>query len=189
MNPAARPSAEKCLEHPWLLDHSPKAKGKLAPNLSTRLTEFRVYSRLKKVALTAIAQQMRAEDIEEMTKTVELLDANHDGMLTVEEITQGMQKHKIDLPDGFKSVLTNLDTDGSGQIDYTEFIAATLQHKQYQKEEILWAAFRTFDLNGDGEITRDELKQLLQTADDKIITDMVGEVDTDGDGAISFEEF
>ena len=46
-------------------------------------------------------------------------------------------------------------------IDYTEFLAATLSRKQYMQEDIVWSAFRVFDLDGDGQITREELAQVL----------------------------
>ena len=31
--------------------------------------------------------------------------------------------------------------------------------QQYMKEDVCWAAFRVFDRNGDGHISKDELKQ------------------------------
>jgi hypothetical protein len=41
-----------------------------------------------------------------------------------------------------RELINNIDSDGSGQIDYTEFLAATLDKKQYLKEDVCWAAFR-----------------------------------------------
>lgn len=38
-------------------------------------------------------------------------------------------------------------------VDYTEFIAASIDHKLYEQEAICRAAFRVFDLDGDGKIT------------------------------------
>lgn len=42
----------------------------------------------------------------------------------------------------------------SGVIDYTEFLAATLDKNVYQKEEACWAAFRVFDRTVMGEFRR-----------------------------------
>ena len=85
--------------------------------------------------------------------------------------------------------LKALDTDGSGSVDYTEFVAATLSARQYLKKDMLWAAFRVFDTNGSGEIDRDELKEVLHDDNVKRIDAMIKEVDLNGDGKISFEEF
>ena len=40
-----------------------------------------------------------------------------------------------------------MDTDGSGTINYTEFIAATLERSQYMKEERLFQAFKMLDVD------------------------------------------
>jgi len=54
-------------------------------------------------------------------------------------------------------VFDSIDTDKSGKIDYTEFLAATMESCVYLKEEKLYSAFRLFDKNNDGKISADEL--------------------------------
>lgn len=54
-----------------------------------------------------------------------------------------------------------MDSDGSGKIDYTEFIAATLERNIYQQEDKLFQAFKHFDKDQSGKITCDELKEAL----------------------------
>merc|ERR1719258_635107 len=66
-----------------------------------------------------------------------------------------------DIPDNLMEIMKDVDSDGSGVIDYTEFLAATVSRKAYMQEDIVWAAFRVFDLDGDGQITREELAQVL----------------------------
>jgi calcium-dependent protein kinase len=159
-------------------------------DIGSRLRSFKTVGRLKKVALTLIAQQLRDEDIEELRSTFQALDKNNDGRLTFAEIHEGMAAHKVALPGDLDALLRNIDSDGSGQIDFSEFIAATLTQKQYLKREVMWAAFRTFDLDGDGHITKAELKQVIDsTMTDEDITAMISEVDLDGDGTIGFDEF
>ena len=55
------------------------------------------------------------------------LDKNKDGTLTLEEMKEGIEELKqssidIDIEEIFKSV----DTEHSGKIDYTEFLAASM---------------------------------------------------------------
>jgi len=57
--------------------------------------------------------------------------------------------------------MKSIDTDGSGNIAYTEFIAATLEKSVYLKEEKLWSAFKAFDTDNSQTITADELKKIL----------------------------
>ena len=55
------------------------------------------------------------------------LDKNKDGTLTLEEMKEGIEELKqssidIDIEEIFKSI----DTEHSGKIDYTEFLAAPM---------------------------------------------------------------
>ena len=63
------------------------------------------------------------------------------------------------------------DLDNSGQIDYTEFIAATLDAQVYMKYENLRSAFDVFDRDGSGKIDAQEIVSILGTCEqeDEII--------------------
>lgn len=189
-DPTKRPSAERMLDHTWLTTAAAGSSGRVAKDLGTKLKSFRGASKMKKVALTLIAQQLKDDDLKELRETFIALDKNKDGTLSAAEIREGMLKAKVDLPTDLVEIMKGLDTDGSGNIDYTEFIAATISQKQYLKKEVLWAAFRVFDKDGNGIITKSELGLLLQEDKDlHMLESMVREVDLDGDGNISFEEF
>ena len=57
----------------------------------------------------------------------------------------------------------------------------------------LRAAFNQMDTNGDGTLSRDELKALLGELDaemaEAFVEEMMNKADTNGDGKIDFEEF
>lgn len=86
------------------------------------------------------------------------------------------------------------DTDNSGTINYTEFIAATLEQSLFLKEQNLRNAFKMFDINKDGKISAEEIKQILGgqktiQVDENQWEDILREVDVDGDGCVDYEEF
>ena len=51
--------------------------------------------------------------------------------------------------------------DGSGVLDYSEFLVATMDHQKYIQEDVCWSTFKTFDNDNSGHITKDELRLAL----------------------------
>ena len=84
------------------------------------------------------------------------------------------------------------DTDGSGEIDYSEFVVATINKRKLLSNEKLEAAFNLFDKDGSGSISAAEIRDVLgvgKNIDEKVWNDIITEVDGNGDGEISFTEF
>lgn len=54
-----------------------------------------------------------------------------------------------------------IDIDGNGTIDYTEFVMATMTEKNFLTNEKLQQAFNMFDKDGSGTISQDEIKEVL----------------------------
>merc|ERR1712226_925023 len=164
---------------------------RLQDNFVDNLRGFRSQNKLKKAALQIIANQLNEDQIKALRDTFMQLDGNGDGKLTVNEMKEGIQKAGLkEIPPDLQQIMEEVDADGSGVIDYTEFLAATLDHKTYIQEDVCWSAFRVFDRNGDGKISPEELKLVLQDGSVKSeMGELLKSVDTDGDGHISFEEF
>merc|ERR1740123_379601 len=105
-------------------------------------------------------------------------------------VQQGMK-----VPKALDDILKAVDCNGSGHLDYTEFLATMIDQKVYIQRDVCWAAFRTFDLDGDGRITKEELGKVLngnnvvEALGAERIDRMIREVDSNGDGCVDFEEF
>jgi len=85
------------------------------------------------------------------------------------------------------------DSDGNGELDYSEWQVASINKYSILQEEKLREAFKLFDKDNSGEITASEIKAILangkKTGNEAIFDDIIKEVDVNGDGVISFEEF
>jgi calcium-dependent protein kinase len=57
--------------------------------------------------------------------------------------------------------LEKVDTDGSGYIDYSEWVVATINKHKLLSKEKLQAAFALFDKDGSGTISAEEVKEFL----------------------------
>lgn len=56
----------------------------------------------------------------------------------MEELTQGLTGLKKESQNEIMAVLKSIDTDGSGAVNYTEFLAATIEKSVYMKQERLF---------------------------------------------------
>lgn len=122
------------------------------------------------------------------------MDVNGDGKLQKDEIQAGYKKFfgrelsNEEVDEMFKKV----DVDNSGEIDYSEFVVATLNEKNLLSNNKLRAAFKMFDKDGGGSISIEEIKQVLsfgQNLEEDVVKQIVKQVDENGDGEISYDEF
>merc|ERR1719195_895845 len=94
--------------------------------------------------------------------------------------------------------MLEVGTDGNDTIEYTEFIAAAMDKKKIIKEDVVWEAFKIFDQDGNGQVTKKELLKILtgRTSDkirqvhgNKAIENFLDNYDKSGDDVIDFDEF
>ena len=67
--------------------------------------------------------------------------------------------HKIPA-DEVVNIMAAADVDGDGFIDYNEFVAATINVNQLEKEDLIYKAFQEFDEDGSNSISMDELEKV-----------------------------
>lgn len=82
-----------------------------------------------------------------------------------------------------------LDTDNNGCIDYNEFLTATIDHHHLADQQDLKRVFRLIDLDRNGSISLQELKNILGSPDQRcmpefqaVFEDIFSQVDVNADG-------
>ena len=138
-----------------------------------------------------IAARINDKDLKKMKEVFTALDKDSDGKLSPEEIQEAMKAYTG--PGNFKEILEIVDVDQNGFVDYSEWLTAAMDREIYINRDRLADAFAAFDTDKCGKITIDDLKIMVGTEfqefDETVWKMMIAEADTDGDGAISFEEF
>ena len=109
-----------------------------------------------------VGQLASKEDMADLQRAFKVLDTNNDGMLSKYELTIGYQPiYGNDAADEVEKIFEKVDIDGSGQIDYSEWVVATIKKENLLTKEKLQDAFNLFDADCSGEISFDEMKAVL----------------------------
>nr|XP_002160750.3 calmodulin-A isoform X1 [Hydra vulgaris] len=135
------------------------------------------------------------EQIAEFKDAFALFDKDNDGAISSKELgavmkSLGQNPTEAELQD----MVNEVDTDGNGTIDFSEFLTAMARKvKETDSEEEVKEAFRIFDKDGDGYISAAELRVVMtnlgERMTDEEVDEMIREADIDGDGQINYEEF
>ena len=67
-----------------------------------------------------------------------------------------MEHKKVKLSEkDIEDIIFEIDDNGNGKINYSEFLAATVSLKQFMTEEKLWMMFKHFDVDDNNFISSD----------------------------------
>ena len=204
-----RITAEEALNHPWFESKQVKSqendglfKVKNPHRLLNNLVNYRSDNILRSTIFAyLIHNNIQLNQVHEAIKLFNTIDRNGDGQITKEELCKGLEnfiklsgktlKDKVDI------IFNNIDTDHNGYIEYEEFIRAAVDKEYFLSENFLRFAFDYFDRDKNGVISFKEVKQLFSQSDNnkhnaeaqKQLMKNFKEMDINGDGILSFDEF
>ncbi|WP_336081614.1 EF-hand domain-containing protein [Nocardia sp. SSK8] len=124
--------------------------------------------------------------------TFTLWDQDGDGQVSVDDIVTGIRSAGVEVDRAaVERLVAAADTDGDFLVSRAEFDAAVVAGRIEVTDAD--AAFRVFDVNGDGRISVPELDSLIRHVGagriDEPAADLLAAADQDGDGYLSLPEF
>ncbi|KAJ4777813.1 Calcium-dependent protein kinase [Rhynchospora pubera] len=180
-------------EHPWLKEGGLATDKPLDSAILLRMKQFRSMNKLKKLALKVIAENLSEEDVKGLKHMFGSMDTDRSGTITFDELKTGFNRLGSKITEAeVQQLLEAADVDKSGTIDYLEFVTAMMHRHKLEKEENLVKAFKYFDKDDSGYITKDELQKAMSEygmGDDATIDEVLNDVDVDKDGRINYDEF
>lgn len=89
--------------------------------------------------------------------------------------------------EALRQMINEVDADGSGTIDFPEFLTLMARKMKAQDSEAeIIEAFKVFDKDSSGKISADELRQVMNNLGERLsdaeVEEMIREADTNGDG-------
>jgi len=138
---------------------------------------------------------LSAEQLSEFTEAFALFDKDGDLTISAEELGTVMKSlGQKPTPAEVRQMIADVDENGDGTIDFDEFtVLMQMQMTVTDNTENLTSAFKVFDADGSGSITRDELHKVMTTLGDPLtdaeVQEMMNNADKDGSGTIDYAEF
>lgn len=190
-NPAERPSASEVWLDPWVQGRN-ISESALVPEYLQQLQHFNSRLKLQHAALTYIASRLlQTHELASLQETFYRVDKDGDGRITAQELYQAYEGTSLLLPN-VDELLKNVDSDQNGYLDYSEFVTAAMKWNDVLSEERLTMAFKAFDTDGNGTISKAELKAIFkgnEVISDDVWQAIIQETDKNQDGVIDFTEF
>jgi len=196
-----RPLAVQALQHSWLqTKNNDKSRNSMTRQDMTNLKAFGRMSKLKKAAVEVVVSQLPGGEIRHLSELFLSMDTNKDGTVSAAELKAGLETAGASFTKDLDKLFAECDQDGSGALDYMEFVAATVAKKTYHQKDVVWAAFRAFDKDGSGYIDKDAIAKILhEDASVKAalhvedassaFDEIFARVDKNNDNRIDFDEF
>jgi len=186
MDPKQQLTVEKALEHPWVTGKAQDIE--IPASVIKSITTFQKQTKLRAAVGRVLKNEITEADKEGLAALFKQFDVNGDGKLSADEIAELMKSIGHSSEEA-KSLLKMWDEDHDGVIDMDELKTgfASSQLGEQSKQE-LQQAFKRFDVDGDGFVSAQEIEKMC-SLDAKETKKLIAEVDKNGDGRISFQEW
>lgn len=200
--PADRLAASEAVRHPWITTRSRAHSGsngldaahELAchDEIVESLQSFADAEPLQKLALEVIAFSTPPGKMEDLRSVFQKMDSDDSGTLSLHEFKDAMSASRATHPEvnstRIEEMFNTIDLSHSGEVDYTEFLAATVSSQRHISTKSINTAWMMLDDDADGFITRRDLENALEgSLGEKTLGAVM--VSSDNDGRISYETF
>ena len=198
----SRPTAEEALCHPWIVDAIRessdtfrKCHSVVAADALSKLRAFSAPSKLKQATCSFIASQLlETEERASLDRIFRGMDGDCDGKLSMDDLRVKYKEFsESEISDQeMLELFEQCDLSGSGYIDYSEFVIASMRSSDLLDDKKLRAAFDNFDTDKTGFISAKNLKASLGQGGswtEEVADKMILQVRGCKDDLISFPEF
>eukprot|EP01056_Protomagalhaensia_sp_Gyna25_P000727 Protomagalhaensia_sp_Gyna_25__726@NODE_1343_length_1924_cov_27_212202_g1075_i0_p1_GENE_NODE_1343_length_1924_cov_27_212202_g1075_i0NODE_1343_length_1924_cov_27_212202_g1075_i0_p1_ORF_typecomplete_len587_score113_89Pkinase/PF00069_25/3_9e70Pkinase_Tyr/PF07714_17/1_1e41EFhand_7/PF13499_6/3_3e09EFhand_7/PF13499_6/5_8e07Kinaselike/PF14531_6/1_2e13EFhand_6/PF13405_6/0_0043EFhand_6/PF13405_6/6_2e02EFhand_6/PF13405_6/3_1e05EFhand_6/PF13405_6/1e02EFhand_11/PF08976_11/2_9e05EFhand_11/PF08976_11/0_011EFha len=160
-DPNERPSAEEALKHKWLQQSSEVENNEIDIGVLRAMRSFALGNAMRRAALALVAYSFSNGEVQGLYKEFKKLDKDRTGAIRLDQLVSALMEHLHMDDKEATRVFENIDQTGSREVQYTEFLAATLHAKMLTDETWTKEAFGRMDADHSGTITVDDLRHVL----------------------------
>ena len=158
-----RITIEEALNDLWFKKIIEAKEKKFDRSILLNIKKFNAKTKLQKAIYYFMANHManKADEMK-LIKTFQCLDANHDGILTKQELYEGFRKSEARISDSsISDIIERVAFDNKDSIEYNEFLAAAIDKEKLLSEDKIKLCFKMFDHDGNGKISLKELQYMF----------------------------
>ena len=203
-DPKQRISAQEALAHKWFKKNESKEilnsikDEKTIKKLIHNLKTYKRNSIIQRTALAYLVHNFpQMKEVVTANKLFNQLDTDGDGKIDRNDLLKGLKSNieNKTLEKDVDRIYRNIDMNNNGFIENEEFVRAVVSKEKFVEDHNLRFAFRYFDKDNSGEISRNELEAIFKqgNSDQTIVQEELDkifkEVDKNRDGLIQYSEF
>ena len=198
-NQKKRISGVDALKHPWFkMSHSSQQQSaapvKISNEVISRLRSFKGVSTFKKAAMNLLVKTASEAEVQDLRAQFQAIDTDGTGMIKAEEMKEILMAKRMNVSDAeVNEMISQMDYHNNKKINYSEFLAATIDVRNFLTESRLKAVFNQFDTDSSGKITEENIHLAMQKLGREIsreeVHQMIQQHDQTGDGCLNFNEF
>lgn len=116
---------------------------------------FKGKSELRKEALNILVKMCQPKEYDQISQAFKVFDKDGDGCIEIYELISILKDanfKNIMSEQELDDIIRQIDNDDNGKINYSEFIAATIDIRKYLTKARVGALFKSFDVDDKGEI-------------------------------------
>lgn len=162
---AGRPTAQHLLQHAWFQQFDMGGSGiqNLSQTMCRGLISVTGRSNFEKFVGRLVATQLDAGQLSKVNEAFKAMDTNHDGMLSRQELTNGLLTLGASADEAAR-VVDDIDVGRTGRVSYTEFLAGVTDLRQKSPQErdaLLWLAWQQFGPDQNGLVRTADIQSAL----------------------------
>lgn len=195
-DPRQRTSFKALLKTPWIRHAESASEVPIGEDICKHLGSIHAETHFKKLMMRIISSKVPSRKVADLVKSFSSLDKDQDGLITLQELKDGLCKfpHLLgDFEGEITAVFGEIDHNSSGTISVEEFLACTIDTQKDVMTSVLWDAFRTFDADSNGILTLEELEEVVKGLEGQIgeehVEMMLHFLEDEIQDSLTFDEF
>ena len=144
--------------------------------------------------MNLLVKTANEDEVRDLRAQFQAIDTDGTGMIKAQELHDVLMSKRMGVSDAeVTEMISQMDYHNNKKINYSEFLAATIDVQSFLSESRLKAVFNQFDTDSSGKITEENITLAMQKLGKEIsrkeVHEMITQHDRTGDGMLNFQEF